>query len=62
LSRFGLDPTEFSDLVHHFGKRFFTAAGCPASLDDEASRRGKQRLNGPGRHALFRSKRKAAAP
>lgn len=54
LSRMGLDPAGFLDLVLHFEERFFTAAGCPASLDQEAQRRGRGRLNGPGRHALAR--------
>lgn len=62
LSRMGLDPVEFLDLVVHFEKRFFTAVGCPASLRREARRRGKGRLNGPGRHALSRRAPAAAAP
>ncbi|WP_164104649.1 hypothetical protein [Candidatus Laterigemmans baculatus] len=50
----GLDPGDFLDLVVHFEERFFTAVGCPASLEREAQRRGQGRINGPGRHALAR--------
>lgn len=55
LAQLGLDPTEFFDLVHNFRKRFFTAAGDSDSLRREAARRGKRRLNGPGRRGLSRS-------
>ena len=58
----GLDPKEFAGLVNHFGNRFYTAAGSPASLRREAARRGKRRLNGPGRHALERRRCPAAVP
>lgn len=61
LTAFGLDPNAFVDLVHHFRGRFYTAAGCPTSLRREAARRGKRRLNAPGRHALCRVER-AAVP
>lgn len=61
LTAFGLDPREFADLVHHFRRRFYTAAGSPTSLHREAARRGKRRLKAPGRHALCRGKR-AAVP
>jgi hypothetical protein len=52
LRRLKLDPAEFAELVSHFSKRFFTAAGCPASLAVEAKRRGRTRLNGPGKRSL----------
>ena len=60
LSQLGLDPREFTNLVQHFGERFFTAAGSSKSLRREALRRGKRRLNGPGRHALSRRERAPA--
>ncbi len=52
LRRLCLDPVEFVELVSHFSSVFFTAAGCPASLDAEARRRGRRRLNGPGKRLL----------
>jgi hypothetical protein len=52
LRRFSLDPIGFADLVNEFSKLFFTSAGCPTSLDAEARRRGRRRLNGPGKRLL----------
>ena len=52
LRRLNLDPVEFADLVRHFGERFFTFVGCPASLQAEARRRGRRRFNGPGKRSL----------
>jgi hypothetical protein len=60
LQQFCLDPSEFVDLVHHFGDCFFTAAGSPESLGREAARRGRRRINAPGRHALSRCEAKQA--
>jgi hypothetical protein len=54
LQQLYLDPSEFADLVNHFGDRFFTAAGGPESLRREAARRGRRRINAPGRQALSR--------
>lgn len=52
LRKLRLDPIEFAELVQTFGERFFTAAGCPASLAAEAKRRGRRRLHGPGKRSL----------
>ncbi len=52
LARLRLDPVEFAELVSCFSERFFTAVGCPASLDAEAKRRGRRRLNAPGKRSL----------
>ena len=52
LGKLKLDPTEFAELTAQFGKRFSTAAGCPASLAAEAKRRGRRRLHGPGDRSL----------
>lgn len=57
LERLGLNPMEFADCIAHFERRFFTAAGCPASLAREAKRRGRRWLKAPGRHAMVRTKR-----
>ena len=54
LRELQIDPSEFADAVLHYGKRFFTAVGCPASLAEEARRRGRRRLYAPGRRGLER--------
>ena len=43
LQRLRLDPTEFADLAGNFRTRFSTAAGCPASIERDAERRGRRR-------------------
>ena len=52
LQQLSLDPEAFFDLVHHFRSRFATAAGCEASLREEARRRGRRHLHAPGRRGL----------
>ena len=54
LEALGLKPSLFIDAVFHYGHRFFSAVGCTAELEREARRRGRGRLNGPGRRALDR--------
>lgn len=63
LQRLSLDAAAFAEVVANFGTRFSTAAGCPESLELEASRRGRRRLRAPGGPALARrnSKPQAAA-
>jgi len=54
LGSLGLDASAFADAVLRYNQRFFTAVGCPASLEAEARRRGRRRLRGAGRHGLQR--------
>jgi REP element-mobilizing transposase RayT len=52
LERLGLEPAAWCDLVRKFGRLFKRAAGSPASLAAEASRRGQSWMQGPGRCAF----------
>ena len=51
LTKLKLDPVGFSSSANQFGRRFSTAAGCPASLAIEAERRGRLRIHGLGKRS-----------
>ena len=52
LERLGIDPVGWCDLVRRFGKVFKRAAGTPASMQQEAARRGIGYMHAPG-SAMF---------
>lgn len=61
LRNLGLEASAFADVVDHYERRFFTAVGCPASVQREATRRGRRWVQAPGREAL-RAKHSAPVP
>ena len=52
LTRIGLDPPAWCDLVARFGRCFKRVAGTPEHISQEARRRGQRWMQAPGHPAL----------